>query len=93
MYETILTWASAAAALVAAILWVLASRATVPAPPETQGVGALMGGYLISMVNGKRIDLHATLDLQSKWNAKAACAAALSAFLTGLALVAKAKGW
>ncbi|WP_163005955.1 hypothetical protein [Methylobacterium brachiatum] len=88
--EQIATWAAAGFALGAAWLWYKASVASVPAPPETSGVGALFGGYLISKVDDKRIDLHATLDIQSRMNAKAALAATASAILTAISLAAKA---
>lgn len=75
---------AAGSALLAAVFWAKASRAYVPAPEDTSGVGALLGGYLISEVNGKRIDLHKTLELQSKWNAYGAVAAAAAAVFSGL---------
>lgn len=84
------TWLAAAFAVVAAWLWFKASTISVPAPPHTRGVGGLMGGYLVSEVNGKRIDLHKTLELQSEKNAQAAIAATVSAILTAISLLAKA---
>src|SRR5258708_4980473 len=83
-------WLSAIAAICAAYLWWRASTATVPAPPGTHGVGALLGGYLISMSKGARIDLHATMELQSNYNARAAIAAGIASLLTAGALVVKA---
>lgn len=93
MLEGAFTWLAALSAVGASFLWWHASRVMVPAPKETQGVGALLGGHLISVLDGKRIDLHATLDLQSKWNARAAKSAALSAIFTGFSLICKARGW
>ncbi len=67
-------------AAISAYCWLKATRTDVPAPEETHGVGAMPGGYLISRnQKGERIDLHDTLNLQSKWNrlgATWACAAA-----------------
>lgn len=83
----IFPWLTAISAAVAAGLWVYSSRVSEPAPPETAGVGALSGGYLISrLANGKRIDLHSTLELQSRWSGRAACAAAVSAVFSILSI-------
>jgi hypothetical protein len=89
MIEQLFTWLSAVSALVAGFLWWKASTVSFPAPPETAGVGCLMGGYLISEIDGKRIDLHATLEAQSKWNSYAAKAATLAAVFGAFALLAK----
>jgi len=89
MIDQIFTWLTAVASLAAAGLWWKASVVSVPAPPETHGVGALLGGYLISLIKGKRVDLHATLEAQSKWNAYAAQAATLAAVFGAIALLAK----
>ena len=68
------------AALIAAVLWLIASRAETPAPSETSGVGALIGGYLIGRNHkGDRIDLMETIKKQSTWNSRAALAATITA--------------
>jgi hypothetical protein len=80
--EQVFTGLSAVSALVAAVLWIVASRAEVPAPPGTAGVGGLVGGYLIGLnAKGQRIDLVATPAKQSLWNSRAASAAAITAAL------------
>lgn len=69
-------------ALVSAILWVKSARATVLADNRTAGFGALLGGDLIAKgAKGERIDLHATLVEQSRWNRYAAYSAALCALM------------
>ncbi|WP_438277669.1 hypothetical protein [Nitrobacter sp.] len=71
----------------AAVMWIYSARVTVPAPPETAGQGALMGGYLVTKLsNGRRIDLHATLERQSTWSGRAALAAAASAICSIFAI-------
>lgn len=92
MVELIFSAVSAVAALAAAWLWWKASVVSVPAPPDTHGVGSLLGGYLISMVDGKRIDLHGTLSKQSLWNTRAATAAMIAALATGIAMSANIIG-
>jgi hypothetical protein len=80
--EQIFTGLSALAALISAVLWFIASHAEVPAPPETSGVGGLVGGYLIGLnTKGQRINLVATPAKQSLWNSRAARAAGISAIL------------
>lgn len=67
-------------ALVSAFFWVKSARATVLADSRTVGFGALMGGDVITKgAKGERIDLHATLAEQSRWNRYAAYSAALCA--------------
>jgi len=78
-----LGWLGSVSAMIAALAWFKASIVSVDAPKDTHGVGALLGGYLISEINGKRIDLHKTLELQSKWNARAALAAFVSGASAG----------
>lgn len=69
-------------ALASAILWVKSARATVLADSRTAGFGALLGGDLITKgQKGERIDLHATLVEQSRWNRYAAYSAALCALV------------
>lgn len=80
-------WLTAISAAIAAGLWICSARVTTPAPANTAGFGALPGGYLISMTaKGVRIDLHATLMLQSKWSGRAALAAAASAVCSILSI-------
>jgi hypothetical protein len=87
MLRDILAWAATISALIAvvfwllsAVFWLLSAWARVPAPPDTGGVGALFGGYLIGQDAKGRYDLHATLEKQSFWNKCAAIAAAIAAF-------------
>lgn len=88
-----LSWIAAIGGLVAAWLWWKGTRVEVPAPPETDGVGALMGGYLISVnAKGERYDLHETLKQQSKWNGRAARASAIVAVIAGVGWIAGAYG-
>ena len=92
MLEQLGTWVAAGFAAISGVLWVIAARAEVPAPPNTSGVGAPFGGYLISRnANGERIDLHETYKKQSYWNSHAAYGSALAAMFTALALIAHAK--
>lgn len=83
MFEQVFTGLGAIAALIAAVLWIVASRAEVPPPPETSGVGGLIGGYLIGLnPEGKRIDLIGTTAKQSLWNSRAALALTVTAFFS-----------
>jgi hypothetical protein len=67
-------------ALISAFCWVKSAWATVLADSRTAGFGAQLGGGLIAQgPKGERIDLHATLVLQSRWNRYAAYSAALCA--------------
>jgi len=89
--ETVCTVIGAVTAVLAAYFWLRATLVKVPAPKDTGGVGALIGGYLISVDEaGNRYDLHKTLENQAKWNIYAASAAALSALAVGASLIAKA---
>ncbi|WP_375459854.1 hypothetical protein [uncultured Enterovirga sp.] len=82
---SVLPWLIAASALIAAVCWLKSTDVDVPAPEHTSGVGAPMGGYLLTTnAKGERIDLHATLLNQTKWNRWAASAAAASAIFAGL---------
>lgn len=93
MAETALNGGAALAALIAGGLWLYATRVDVPAPAGTGGVGAPMGGYLITLNSkGERIDLHATYLKQGEWNGYAACATAIAAVLAGTAPALKALG-
>ena len=75
-----LTCLVGALALMSAFFWVKSARATVLADSRTGGYGAMLGGDLIAEgPNGERIDLHATLVEQSRWNRYAAYSAALCA--------------
>ncbi|MCS3741980.1 hypothetical protein FHX16_003972 [Rhizobium sp. BK661] len=88
-----LNWIAALAGLLAALFWYRAAIAEVPAPKDTAGVGALLGGWLISLSKGKRIDLHKTLELQARWNTRAATAACIGALATAASWTAAAFGW
>ena len=78
----LIAWAAAISAFLAAVFWVMAARAREDAPPETAGVGALLGGYLVSRDAKGRYDLHRTLEKQSRWNSCAAWSAAVAAVLS-----------
>ena len=88
MLEFVLGGISVVAALIAALCWFKASRVHVPAPAETKGKGALLGGWLIGYLSGKRVDLVATAKAQAKWNAGAAGAASVAALCAASSLVA-----
>ena len=75
MLEFVLDGISVLAALIVALCWFTASRVHVPAPAETEGKGALLGGWLIGCLRCKRVDLVATAEAQAKWNTSAAGAA------------------
>lgn len=84
------TLMAAGCALIAGFFWVLSARARVDAPPETEGVGALFGGYLVSKDTKGRCDLHETLQKQAKWNQWAAWSAAIGAGIAfGLLMMPK----
>jgi phosphate/sulfate permease len=89
MWELRFTVLGVIAALITAALWIVASLAEVPAPPETSGVGGLVGGYLIGLnPKGKRIELTGTIAKQSLWNSRAAFASAITAVFGACAAVA-----
>jgi hypothetical protein len=93
MLEQVFTGLGAVGALIAAVLWIVASRAEVPAPPETSGIGGLVGGYLIGLNSkGKRIDLIRTPAKQSLWNSRAALAATVTAMFSFCAALAHMLG-
>lgn len=80
-----LTFLVAFFAFLSASLWVKSARANVLASNQSSGYGALLGGDLIAQGrNGERIDLHATLVEQSRWNRWAAYSAAACATAQGL---------
>lgn len=87
---TLFSWVAAIFAMIAALLWMKASTVSVDAPKDSHGVGALLGGLLVSEINGKRIDLHKTLEQQSRWNSNAALAAFVSASSTGVIWILQA---
>jgi hypothetical protein len=89
MYEVVFSGLSAVCGLASASLWVVASRVEIPAPKESAGVGALLGGYLIGRNSkGERIDLIETPKQQAMWNSRAAVAAAVTSGFAVCALVA-----
>jgi hypothetical protein len=79
--RTVITWLAAISAVAAGVFWIKSARARVDAPDGTHGVGALLGGYLVSQDSKGRYDLHRTLEKQAKWNALAAYAATVGAAL------------
>jgi hypothetical protein len=82
MFSIGFTFIAAVMAFLSAYYWVRAATAEVPAPEDTSGVGALMGGYLITKnAKGERVDLHGTYIEVAKWNGRAAiCSAGAAAF-------------
>ena len=85
MLPTIINWLSAVAALVAAFLWYRSSIVSVPpaSPPKTGWAPAQ-----ITVSNGvDSEDPFATAKASSKLNARAAIAAAVAAFLQGVAVL------
>jgi hypothetical protein len=80
-----LNWLSALAALFAALFWYRASIVSVsPTSPVASGSGMVSAQITVS--NGTAIeDPFATAHLSAKWNAHAAKAAAIAAFLQGVA--------
>jgi hypothetical protein len=89
LYE--LFWCGAAACgLLASVFCILSARAWVDAPPDVS-VGAPFDGYLIGITKDKRkYDIHATLEKQMTWNARAAYTAAAAGVLGVLAFVFQA---
>jgi len=94
MLRDILAWTPTISALIAAVFWLLSAVfwllsawTRVPAPPNTGGTGALLGGGLIGHDSKARYDLHATLEKQSLWSKYAATAAAVAAFAGFLSFV------
>lgn len=71
--KTILTFASALLALLAALLWYKASTAGVTYDP-TRGEGAVSWGD-----GQRRWDVFRTAELQARWNKRAAATASLAA--------------
>jgi hypothetical protein len=83
-----IAWIAAFAAIVAAGFWIMSAVAKEPAPKQTAGVGALLGGYLIVRdAHGNRLDLPRTLQKQSMWNRWAAISAAAGAVLAAILLL------
>lgn len=73
--------AAAASGIVSAYYWTKSTKVEVLAPTTSVG-GVTGGGIHVKLGNGKIIDFHATYDLQSKYNAYAAYAAAVLALLS-----------
>jgi hypothetical protein len=99
MIEQVTTWAAIGSALTAAVLWLFASRVSVKAPPvEPPGdpkrpndmiwVDETKGLQIVTQTGSEIVDVLETARAQSKWNSYAAMAAALSASLQALALLA-----
>lgn len=88
MTSTVFAYFSAASALGAAFFWAKAAAAYVAAPPrDDDAIGPLMDGSVIIRAGKHRALLFETLELQSRWNGRGAAAAALSALLTGAAVL------
>jgi hypothetical protein len=79
--KTTLTFASAALALLAALLWYKASTAEVAYDPQR-------GEAAVTWSNGqRRWDVFRTAELQARWNKRAAAAASLAAAVQALLML------
>lgn len=86
MMSAWLSYASAATALIAAFCWARAATAFVPAPGRADdSIGVSVDGAIVIMVGKNRTLLYPTLELQSRWNARGAGAAAIAALCSALA--------
>jgi uncharacterized membrane protein YphA (DoxX/SURF4 family) len=81
------------AAILSGVFWVRAASAKVEVKEPREGVG--YGGTPINVKDhtGAVIDLGRTYALQSKWNAYAAWASAVTAFLAGVAFLLGMMPW
>jgi hypothetical protein len=79
--HTVLNVLTALVSLAAAVCWVKSATSKVLSP-DTQGWGALIGGFVIVRgPNDERIDLAESVKLQSIWNQRAAIITAIAAVL------------
>jgi hypothetical protein len=99
MIERVATWGAIGFALVAAVLWFCASRVNVRAasvdppgdpkhPNDMIWVDETKGLQIVTQTGAEIVDVLETARAQSRWNSYAAAAAAISATLQALALVA-----
>jgi hypothetical protein len=99
MIGTFATWGAIGFALLAAVLWLVASKVTVKADPvippgdpnhpnDMIWVDETKGLQVVTQAGVVIVDVLATARAQSKWNSYAAAAAAVSATLQALALLA-----
>lgn len=92
MYESlkkVVVAVALGAGAVSAYCWVMSAKAEVAASPDTDGVGAVLGGdIIIKNTAGERIDLIETMAKQSMWNRWAAVSAAIAACAQALSVVA-----
>jgi DMSO reductase anchor subunit len=72
---------SAFFALLAGIAWIRAATVKVKAEHQSGLDAAVVGGFVHFVQHGITYDLHKTMRLQSKWNARAAVLAAFAAVL------------
>jgi len=68
--------------ILSALFWVLAAVAKAPPPPGYEGVENA-NSWKVTIVDGG--ELYGTLRLQSKWNSRAAFAAAVTVFFQVIA--------
>jgi hypothetical protein len=99
MIEKVVTWGAIGFALVAAVLWFCASRVNVTSTPmgppgdpkhpnDMIWVDDTKGLQIVTQKGAEIVDVLDTARAQSRWNSYAAAAAAISAMLQALALVA-----
>ena len=99
MIEKTATWGAIAFALVAAVLWLFASKVNIKSAPVSPPgdpkhpndmiwVDDEKGLQIVRQTGAEIVDLLETARAQSRWNSYAAAAAALSATLQALALLA-----
>jgi hypothetical protein len=102
MIEALATWGAVVFAIFAAALWYWASMVSVQVPPfdrpfdprhPNDMVQVSDEGLLITKQFGdKVVDVLATTNAQSRWNSYAALAAAISAAMQAVALIAHRLG-
>jgi hypothetical protein len=84
MIHAALSWSTAITAIAAAACWIWSARILVLSN-NTQGWGALVGGYMVVKgPNGERVDLVETLKGQWVWNTRAATLTGCSALCLAL---------
>jgi hypothetical protein len=99
MIVTIATWGAIGFALLAAVLWLFASKVNVKATPvnppgdpnhpnDMIWVDDAKGLQIVTQTGAAIVDVLETARAQSRWNSYAAAAAAISATLQAFALLA-----
>jgi hypothetical protein len=103
MIEALATWGAVTFAVVAAVLWYWASTVSVNARPfdrpfdpnhpnDMVQVSDDQGLLITKQIGSKVIDVLETANAQSRWNSYAALAAAISAGMQAVALIAHQAG-